>query len=87
MSSNIYTSKSPHLDLHGETTATLNYIVKDYINDNYIMGNRFIAIIHGFHSTILKEEVHKILKKDKRVLNFYIDFKNIGQTIVELDIK
>ena len=87
MSSNIFTSKSPHLDLHGETTATLNFIVKDFINDNCIMGNKYVAIIHGFHSTIIRDEVHKILKKDKRVLSFYIDFKNIGQTIVELDIK
>ena len=82
----IYTKTSPHLDLHGETLATLDYIVISFIKDNFKMGNKFVAIIHGWNSTILKKRVHELLKTDKNVLNYYIDIYNIGQTIVELDV-
>ena len=40
---NIY----PTLDLHGETTATLKFIVNDFINDNLKLQNEKIIIIHG----------------------------------------
>lgn len=82
----IYTSKSPHLDLHGETLATLDYLVISFIKDNVKMGNKFVAIIHGWNSTILKKRVHELLKMDKNVLSYYVDIYNIGQTIVELDV-
>lgn len=82
----IYTKTSPHLDLHGETLATLDYIVISFIKDNFKMGNKFVAIIHGWNSTILKKRVHELLKADKNALNYYIDIYNIGQTIVELDV-
>lgn len=82
----IFTSKSPTLDLHGETLATVDYLVKSFIKDNLIMKNKYIAIIHGWNSTILKKRVHELLKGDKKVLTFYIDYRNIGQTIVELDV-
>lgn len=82
----IYTEKSPHLDLHGETLATLDYIVNSFINDNVKMGNKFIAIIHGWNSTILKKRVHELLKINRKVVSFYVDIYNIGQTIIELDI-
>ena len=83
---NIYTSKSPHLDLHGETLATLDYLVLSFIKDNVKMGNKYIAIIHGWNSTILKKRVYELLKNNKNVLSYYIEIHNIGQTIVELDV-
>lgn len=82
----IYTKASPRLDLHGETLATLDYLVISFIKDNVKMGNKFVAIIHGWNSTILKKRVHALLKADKNVLSYYIDIYNIGQTIVELDV-
>ncbi len=87
MTSEIFTSKSPHLDLHGEVTATVGCIVNTFIHDNIKMGNRYVAIIHGWNSTIIRDYVHTMLKKDKRVVKYYIDFNNIGQTIVELDVR
>lgn len=87
MANNIFTSQSPHLDLHGETTATLYYIVTDYINDNVKLGNKYIAVIHGWNSTILKKALYPILKQNKYVIRFYLDINNIGQTIIELDTK
>lgn len=83
---NVYTTNSPHLDLHGETLATLDYIVETFIKDNVKMGNRYIAIIHGWNSTVLKKRVHELLKKNNKVLSFYIDIYNIGQTIIKLDV-
>ena len=86
MRSNILTSNSPHLDLHGETTAFLPVLVSGFINDNLKLKNRFIVVIHGHNSDILKKELQLYLKNDKRVKQFYIDPFNIGQTIIELDI-
>ncbi len=82
----IYTSNCPNLDLHGETLATMDYLVNSFIKDNLKMGNKYIAIIHGWNSTILKKRTHELLKLNKRVLRYYIDIHNIGQTIVELDV-
>lgn len=86
MANNIYTSKVPHLDLHGETTAFVEYLINTFIKDNIKQNNKFIVIIHGWNSRILMKETHRVLKRDKRVIKFYLDAFNIGQTIVELDI-
>lgn len=86
MQNSIYTSKCPHLDLHGEVTATLDYVVNTFISDNYKVGNKYIVIIHGWNSTIIRDHVHKMLKKDKRIVKYYVDIQNIGQTIIELDV-
>ena len=86
MKSNVLTSKSPHLDLHGETTAFLPVLVDEFINDNIKLKNKYIVVVHGYNSSILKKELQVYLKKDTRVKNFYIDPFNIGQTIIELDI-
>ena len=86
MAKDILTSKAPSLDLHGETTAFLSFLVNAFIVDNLKLKNRFIVIIHGYNSNILKKELQLFLKKDKRVKKYYIDPYNIGQTIVELDI-
>ncbi len=86
MAKDILTSKSPSLDLHGETLDFLPILVNDFINDNIKLKNRFIIVIHGYNSNVLKNELQNYLKKDKRVNKFYIDPFNIGQTIIELDI-
>ena len=86
MNSNVLTSKSPHLDLHGETTDFLPVLVNTFIQDNIKLKNKFIVVIHGHNGNILKKELQIYLKKDKRVKNYYIDPFNIGQTVIELDI-
>ena len=75
------------LDLHGENKETAKILVNQFISDNIKMGNYRIIIIHGIGSGILKKEVHEFLKKDKRIEKFYIDFFNIGCTIVEIKRK
>ncbi len=74
----------PTLDLHGETRASTEILVKEFINDNYKMGNYELVIIHGIGEGILKKEVHKVLKQMKLVKEFGLDNFNSGCTIVKL---
>lgn len=77
-------NKYPKIDVHGETTETVVFVVKDFIKDNYKMKNKYIVVIHGKGSGALKRKVHEILKQDKLVANFELDVMNIGQTLIEL---
>ena len=77
-------NKYPKIDVHGETTETVVFVVQDFIKDNYKMKNKYIVVIHGEGSGALKRKVHEILKQDKLVANFESDAMNIGQTLIEL---
>ena len=77
----------PFLDLHGENREVTRILVKEFISDNLKMGNYKICIIHGIGTGALKNEVRNVLTEDNRVKKFYIDFFNIGTTIVELEEK
>ena len=73
----------PTIDLHGEYVDSALVLIDDFIKDNIKLRNYKIVIIHGKGSSILKNAIHKYLRKDKRIDNYYLDI-NIGQTIVEL---
>lgn len=73
----------PRIDLHGEDRIGARILVRDFLNDNYKLGNYEIAIIHGIGSGILKKEVHTLLKKDKRIEEFGTDYFNSGCTLVK----
>lgn len=75
----------PQLDVHGYTQDTVMTVVNDFINDNYKMGKMKICVIHGKGEGILKNEIHKSLKKNKKVKRYYLYIFNIGCTIIELD--
>ncbi len=77
----------PQLDLHGETRDTARILIKEFISDNIKIGNYKVLIIHGIGSGIIRKETHNVLKQDARVKKFYIDFFNIGCTVVEIDKK
>jgi len=77
-------SSLPSLDLHGEDSKTAQILVNQFINDNIKMGNFRILIIHGIGTGILKKTVHTLLKQDKRIQKYYIDFFNVGCTVVEI---
>ena len=87
MSSDILTSKSPRLNVHGETYDSVSLYVTTFIDDNYKMGNKYVAIIHGKGEGILRNRVHELLKVNKKVDNFYINNWNIGETIIVLNIE
>ena len=77
----------PKLDLHGETRDTARILINEFISDNIKLGNYKVLIIHGIGTGIIKKETHKVLRKDARIKKFYIDFFNIGCTIVEINKK
>jgi len=80
-------SKSPVLNAHGETRDTINFILNDFINDNLKLGIEYIGVIHGWSSYILKDEIHNLLKKNKNVLDYYVDIFNPGLTIIRLKVR
>jgi len=74
----------PILDLHGETSDISKVLIKEFINDNYLLNKKQVIIIHGKGLGILKKIVINELKINKYVKDYKIDFFNDGQTIVTL---
>ena len=74
----------PQLDLHGEDIIGARIKIKTFLNDNYKLGNKEIAIIHGVGKGILKKEVFSILRSSKLVEIYNIDMFNEGCTLVKL---
>ena len=58
--------------------------VKEFIDECYQLRNEYIVIIHGIGTGILRNAVNDYLKKDKRVLEYKLDFMNPGCTLVRL---
>ncbi len=81
-----FTSRLPHLDLHGETAATCIAPLNSFIRDNLKLHNYKIVVIHGKGQGILKKVTHDYLKHCKYVSKYYLDGMNDGQTIVELHL-
>ena len=77
-------SNIPTLDLHGENKDTARILINEFISDNIKLGNKKILIIHGIGKGILKKETHELLRKDCRIEKFYVDFFNLGSTVVEI---
>lgn len=71
------------LDLHGEYRGSAEVLTKEFLNDCIDLKMKKVAIVHGRSGGVLKSVVHEILKKDKRVKSFKVDFFNTGCTIVE----
>ncbi len=82
----MYWDYYPKIDLHGEYVTTSYTVVEEFLADHIKLKDEIVVIIHGKGSGKLKEEVHRILKKDKRVLEFHLDPMNLGQTLVHLKI-
>ncbi len=74
----------PTIDLHGEDSISAIIKTDEFLNDNLKLKNKLVVVIHGVGKGILKREIHKFLKKDKRVLKYRIGAFNPGMTIVEL---
>ena len=74
----------PVLDLHGETEDVARILINEFITDSIKMGNYKVLIIHGKGTGKLKKITQDVLKHDNRIEKFYIDFFNIGSTIVEI---
>ena len=87
MRSDILTSKSPRIDVHGETYDSVSLYLTQFIDDNYKLGNKYIAIIHGKGEGILKNRIHELLKNNSKVEDFYLNNWNIGENIIVLKVE
>ena len=87
MRSDILTSKSPRIDVHGETYDSVSLYLTQFVDDNYKLGNKYIAIVHGKGEGILKNRIHELLKKNPKVEDFYLNNWNIGETIIVLKVE
>lgn len=74
----------PTLDLHGEYGFSASVLTQEFINDNISLHNETICIIHGIGKGIVKKAVHEVLKNDKRIEKYYVDFINPGCTIIKI---
>ena len=74
----------PELDLHGEDRIGATIKVNHFIDDNYKLGNSEVAIVHGIGSGILKKEVLKALKNNKKVIEYNLDCFNEGCTLAKI---
>lgn len=80
-------SNAPSIDLHGLDSCYAKILVKEFLNDNYILKEEKIVIIHGIGTGIVKNAVHEELKKNKLVKEFKLDNFNPGATLVVLNLK
>ena len=80
-------SNYPKIDLHGFDRDYASIMVKDFIKDNYIIGNKSIVIIHGKGTGILRQRIHSDLKRNKLVESYQWNMVNDGETIVRLRTK
>ena len=80
-----FLSVLPCIDVHGYNRDMIRYVLNDFISDNIKLKNKKIIIVHGKGQGILRNEIHCLLKRDKRVKRYYLDSFNIGQTIIELN--
>lgn len=77
----------PQIDLHGEDRVGARIKVKTFLDDNYKLYNKEVAIIHGLGKGILKKEVLNILRHDCRIEKYNIDMFNEGCTLVKFKDK
>ena len=74
----------PQLDVHGYTEDTVMTVVNDFIDDNYKLRKKKIVVIHRNEIHILKNKIHRDLKRNKKFNKYYLYNMNIGCTIIEL---
>lgn len=82
----IFIDNLPKIDLHSLDRKTARVYINDFINDNVKMKNRFIVIVHGNGSGILRKTTYETLKKNKNVIEYKSFYNNTGCTIARIKI-
>jgi len=80
----IFIDSLPTLDLHGYDSDYARIKIKEFIIDNYVMGNKNVVIVHGIGSGIIRRITHEELRVNKKVIDYKIFIGNVGCTIVEI---
>ena len=79
-------SSYPSIDLHGMDSSYAIFKTKEFIDQYYALKYEYIVIIHGIGQGILKKAVHSYLKKDKRIIDYKLNFMNPGCTLARLKV-
>lgn len=87
MVDDIFLSRYPSIDLHGEIGDIAKVRVKDFIEENIILGIDTIIVIHGIGEGIVKNSVYEMFKMNKDVISYNTVPFNNGCTIVKLKVK
>ena len=82
----IFIDNLPSIDLHGFDCDYAIVKINEFINDNKIMKNSVVVIIHGVGSGIIKKVTHDTLKKNKDVIDYRLFYNNTGVTIAKIKI-
>lgn len=82
----IFIKNLPTIDLHGYDIETARVATNDFINDNLILKNKKIVIIHGIGAGLVKKSVHEVLDTRKEVIKYNTDNLNNGCTIAYLSV-
>lgn len=82
----IFLKGLPTIDLHGYDSESARVSTNDFIDENIIMKNSKIVIIHGIGKGIVRKSVHDVLKSRKDVINYHTDNLNNGCTIAYLRV-
>ena len=80
----LYWSYYPKLDLHGEASSTIYTLIDEFINDNIKLKNKYVSIIHGKGTGVIKKVTNDTLKNNKYVEEYKICYFNDGMTLVKL---
>ena len=63
----IFLKNLPSLDLHGYDRETARVATEDFIDENIILKNDKILIIHGKGLGVVRKSVHNVLSKRKEI--------------------
>lgn len=80
----IFLDQLPKIDLHGFDRDSARVMTNDFVDEAILLGYSKIVIIHGIGTGIVKNAVHEALAKNRKVLSFQLDGRNIGCTVVTL---
>ena len=80
----VFIDTFPTLDLHGFDCASARVKINEFIQDNFLMGNEFVTIVHGIGSGALRRETKETLQRNKNVLEYQLFRGNIGCTIAKI---
>ncbi len=77
----------PKLDIHGLDRDTAKINIKQFVSENYELGNKQCVIVHGMGTGILKKVTAETLNSIDEVLEHKTWFFNAGCTVFEVKDK
>lgn len=80
----IFYDNLPKLDIHGIDRDAASLYIGEFIEENYILNQKYFIIIHGIGTGVLKQTTKEVLKRHKKVVDFKTLYHNQGTTIVEI---